>query len=62
MEQFIKVIEWQQIYIYDLGIYLGVNICVFFVSSKGIMEEDEVCGCQYMFKKIIIYIQGVFFS
>lgn len=57
IEQPIKVTEWQQTYTYDSGIHSGANTCVPSVSSKGIMEEDEACGCQYTLKKTTTYTQ-----
>ena len=59
IEQPIKVTEWQQTYTYDSGIHSGVNTCVPSVSSKGITEEDEACGRQYMLKKTTTYTQAV---
>lgn len=58
IEQPIKVTEWQQTYTYDSGIHSGANTCVPSVSSKGVLDEDEVSGHQYTLKKTTTYTQG----
>ncbi|ETE68218.1 Junction plakoglobin [Ophiophagus hannah] len=51
IDQPIKVTEWQQTYTYDSGIHSGMNTQVPSVSSKGLMDEDDLYGKQYTFKK-----------
>lgn len=51
MEQPIKVTEWQQTYTYDSGIHSGVNTQVPSVSSKCIVDDDDLYGKQYTIKK-----------
>lgn len=57
IDQPIKVTEWQQTYTYDSGIHSGMNTQVPSVSSKGLMDEDDLYGKQYTIKKTTTYSQ-----
>uniref|UniRef100_G1KUH3 Uncharacterized protein n=1 Tax=Anolis carolinensis TaxID=28377 RepID=G1KUH3_ANOCA len=58
MEQPIKVTEWQQTYTYDSGIHSGMNTQVPSVSSKCLMDDDDLYGKQYTIKKTTTYSQA----
>ncbi|XP_042333393.1 junction plakoglobin-like isoform X4 [Sceloporus undulatus] len=58
MEQPIKVTEWQQTYTYDSGIHSGLNTQVPSVSSKCLVDDDDLYGKQYTIKKTTTYSQS----
>lgn len=59
LEQPIKVTEWQQTYTYDSGIHSGVNTQVPSVSSKCLVDDDDLYGGkQYTIKKTTTYSQA----
>ncbi|KAJ7313609.1 hypothetical protein JRQ81_005147, partial [Phrynocephalus forsythii] len=58
MEQPIKVTEWQQTYTYDSGIHSGMNTQVPSVSSKCLVDDDDLYGKQYTIKKTTTYSQS----